>query len=252
MTVGEALAAAREESGLSIEDVSRATRIRGELLRKIEASDFDACGGAVYARGHIRAIANVLNLDPAPIVAEFDRVYGAPQAPAPHEIFEHEVIAMPSRSGPNWTAAMAVMAAVLLIVALVSLFNTNDPGSPVDQAAPLTSSSSPTPSAPAAPTTPASTGPIAGQIPGSGVFLRVTVTNSRSYVTVKADGKTAYQGLMTSPARRDFTAKKTIHLVVGNAAAVQLVVNGHDLGSPGRPGEVVRLDFGPGDPTSAG
>jgi cytoskeleton protein RodZ len=50
----------------------------------------------------------------------------------------------------------------------------------------------------------------------------------------------------------DFTAKKTIHLVIGNAAAVQLVVNGRDLGSPGRPGEVVRLDFGPGDPTAAG
>jgi cytoskeletal protein RodZ len=248
MTVGEALAAARKEAGVSVEEVSRATRIRGELLRKIEAGDFAACGGAVYARGHLRAVATYLGLDPAPFVEEFDRAYGAPEAPTTAEIFEHEVIAMPARSGPNWTAAMAVMAAVLLVVALVSLFNDHG-GTPVDAAAPLTSS---TPTPTAAPPTTQAPPAIAGQLPGSGVFLRVKVTSSKSYVTVKADGKTSFQGLMTSPMQQDFTAKHTIHLVVGNAAAVQLVVNGHDLGSPGRPGEVVRLDFGPGDPTSAG
>jgi hypothetical protein len=33
---------------------------------------------------------------------------------------------------------------------------------------------------------------------------------------------------------------------------VQLVVNGRDLGSPGGQGDVVRLDFGPGDPATSG
>lgn len=252
MAVGESLAAAREAAGRTVEDVSRATRIRGELIRKIEAGDFAACGGAVYARGHIRAIAHALGVEADPLVAEFDTTYGAPEAPAAREIFEHEVIAMPARTGPNWTAAMAVAAAVLLIVALVSLFNTNGSGAPEEQAAPLTSSS-PTPTAVVTPSAAQpSGGALAGQIPGSSVSLRVKVTNSKSYVTVKADGKTTFQGLMTAPAQQDFTAKRTIHLVIGNAAAVQLVVNGRDLGSPGRPGEVVRLDFGPGDPTAAG
>jgi hypothetical protein len=38
--------------------------------------------------------------------------------------------------------------------------------------------------------------------------------------------------------------------VIGNAGAVDLRVNGTDLGSPGGSGEVVRLEFGPGDPGS--
>jgi transcriptional regulator with XRE-family HTH domain len=250
MAVGEALAAARAEAGESVEDVSRATRIRGELLRKIEAGDFAACGGAVYARGHIRAIATHLGVDPAPFVAEFDKEHGAAEVPAAREIFEHEVLAMPERTGPNWTAAMAVVAGLALIVALVSLFNSDSTGTPVE-AATLTSPT-PTPTLVVTPSSAPSPDTIAGQVPGSGVFLRVTVTSSKSYVTVRADGKTIYQGLLTAPAKMDFSAKKTIHLVIGNAAAVNLLVNGRDLGSPGRPGEVVRLDFGPGDPTAAG
>ncbi|HEU0132091.1 MAG TPA: RodZ domain-containing protein [Mycobacteriales bacterium] len=248
MSIGEALATARADAGYTVEDVSRATRIRGELLRRIEADDFAGCGGAVYARGHIRSIATHVGLDPAPLLAEYDRVHGT-DAPAARQIFEHEVVAKPARTGPNWTAAMAVMAGVLLLIGLVSVFSPNGSPAGTPDALPLTTATpSPTVAPPVATQTPA----IAGQIPGSGVFLRVKIVNTRSYVTVKADGKTAFQGLMTFPAQQDFSAKKTIHLVIGNAAAVTLVVNGRDLGSPGRPGEVVRLDFGPGDPANAG
>ena len=249
MGVGEALAAAREQAGRTIEDVSRTTRIRGELLRRIEADDFSGCGGNVYARGHVRSIASALGLDPAPFLADFDRDHAAVDSPAAREIFEREVVAMPARSGPNWTAAMAVTAAVLLIVALVSLFNTNG-GSTESPGAVALTSPTPSPSPVATPTAQQSPDTIAGQVPGSGVFLRVKIVNTRSYVTVRADGKTLFQGLMEYPAQQDFRAKKNIRVVIGNAAAVNLLVNGRDLGSPGRPGQVVRLEFGPGDPTA--
>jgi cytoskeleton protein RodZ len=77
-SIGARLRAAREERGLLVEDVSEVTRIRGGLVRSIEADEFAACGGAVYARGHLRAIAAVVGLDPVPLVAEFDRLNGAP------------------------------------------------------------------------------------------------------------------------------------------------------------------------------
>ena len=75
MSVGEDLARAREACGMSVEDVSSATRIRAGLIRSIEADDFDACGGAVYARGHLRSIARAIGADPDPLVAEFDRTH---------------------------------------------------------------------------------------------------------------------------------------------------------------------------------
>ncbi|HVF03911.1 MAG TPA: helix-turn-helix domain-containing protein [Frankiaceae bacterium] len=250
MGVGEALAAAREASGQTIDDVSRATRIRGELLRSIERDDFSGCGGNVYARGHIRAIAAHLGMDPVAMVAEFDRTHGAPTGPAARDIFEHEVVAMPERTGPNWTAAMAVMAGVLLLVALVSLFN-SDPTPSGVEARPVTTTS-PTPTAAPSPSSAPTPGPLAGRVPGDGVLMRVSIVNTKSWVTVKADGKTVFQGLMSMGDRKDFTAKRLINVVLGNAGAVRLVVNGRDLGTPGGPGDVVRLDFTPGDPATAG
>jgi cytoskeletal protein RodZ len=250
MGVGEALAAAREAAGLSIEDVVRATRIRGELLRRIEADDFSGCGGNIYARGHVRAIATAVGADPGPLVAEFDRAHGAPEAPAAREIFEREVVAMPERTGPNWTAAMAVAAGVLLVVALVSLFNSTPTPSPSAQ--PVTTTT-PTPSAEPSPSAVVETpGPLAGHVPGNGVAMRLTVVDSQSWVTVRTDGKTVFQGLLKDGAQQDYSAKRLISIVVGNAAAVRLIVNGRDLGSPGRAGEVVRLSFTPADPTTAG
>ena len=75
MSVGEDLARAREARGMSVEDVSSATRIRAGLIRAIEADDFGPCGGAVYARGHLRAIARVIGIDPEPLVRDYDRTH---------------------------------------------------------------------------------------------------------------------------------------------------------------------------------
>ena len=71
--IGAALKAARESRGLSVEDVAAATRIRASIIRSIEKDDFSACGGDVYARGHLRVIAQLVGTDPRPLVEEFDR-----------------------------------------------------------------------------------------------------------------------------------------------------------------------------------
>ena len=68
--VGRRLALARQHAGLSIEEVVAATRIRPGMLREIESGDFVHCGGDVYARGHVRAIAKVVGIDPEPLLAE--------------------------------------------------------------------------------------------------------------------------------------------------------------------------------------
>lgn len=68
MGVGGQLRAARLNAGLSLEQVSDVTKIRATLIDAIERDEFGGCGAAVYARGHVRAIAGVLGLDPAPLM----------------------------------------------------------------------------------------------------------------------------------------------------------------------------------------
>ena len=256
MTLGEALSAAREELGLSVEDVSRDTKIRGQLIRDIETDDYSHCGGHVYARGHIRAIAGCLHLEPASLLAEFDRVNGTLDAPAAREVFEHEVLAMPQRTGPNWTAAMAVAAVVLLLVAVVSLVNPNTGGTPVaNDSVPTTQPSATTTTPPStAPTTVTAPDDTVALVNPGGVFVRVRIKpGGKSWVqAVDSNGAYLFRGVLTNGAVKDFRAAREIRLVLGNAGDVLLVVNGRDLGSPGGSGQVVRTVFTPGDPANAG
>jgi len=77
VSIGETLADAREEAGLSVLQVSERTRIRPSIIRNIEADDYSECGGDFYARGDIRSIAEVVGADPAPLIQEYDQAYRA-------------------------------------------------------------------------------------------------------------------------------------------------------------------------------
>ena len=76
-TIGALLLQTRIDQRLTARDISELTRLTPETLRRVEAGQFDQCGGDVYARGHIRAYAQALGLDPAPLL----ELYGAVHLP---------------------------------------------------------------------------------------------------------------------------------------------------------------------------
>lgn len=82
VSIGEVLATARRQAGLTTTQVSQRTRIREGIVRGIEADDFSACGADFYARGHIRAIARSVGTDPEPLVGEYDSSHSLPPARA--------------------------------------------------------------------------------------------------------------------------------------------------------------------------
>ena len=77
MSVGQTLEAARTARGMSLDDLANRTKLRASILSAMERDDFSHCGGRVYARGQLRAMAPVLGLDPDDLVEEFDR--GVPE-----------------------------------------------------------------------------------------------------------------------------------------------------------------------------
>lgn len=114
MSIGEALAQARHQAELTVGEVSGSTRIRETIIRDIERDDYAACGGDFYARGHIRAIADVLHVDSAPLIAEYDENYRAPEIPAA-SVFEPVVpIKLRERPRVNWSAVLAVLVVAAL------------------------------------------------------------------------------------------------------------------------------------------
>ncbi len=74
MTVGETLIKARRQAGLSVDELSERTRIRETVIRSIERDDYQACGGDLFVRGYVRAIAGAVGIDAQPLISEYDQV----------------------------------------------------------------------------------------------------------------------------------------------------------------------------------
>ena len=80
VSIGDVLAGARRQAGLTVSHVSDRTRIRETIITAIEGNDYAACGGDFYARGHIRSIARAVGADPEPLIREYDSARLTPQA----------------------------------------------------------------------------------------------------------------------------------------------------------------------------
>ena len=242
MSVGESLARAREERGLSVEDVTAATRIRGGLIRSIESDDFRPCGGAVYARGHIRNISRVLGIDPAPLVEEFDRTHSDEAPPAPELVPAAHVDPEVAHSEPkraNWAAAMAVALVAIIVLSAISLIDNNKGSSPRQTANDKPPSTQPT-SAPA--TTPGTPPPSDAVAQLTGATALVRVVNDRTWLQVwTLDGHELFQGILSKGASKVFRNKHGLRLLIGNAPAVDLVANGRDIGAPRAQGVVAHV-----------
>src|SRR4051794_19649870 len=114
-SVGERLRLAREEKGLSLEEVAKQTRIPIRHLEHIERGEWDAMPAITYSVGFARSYANAVGLDGASIGAEVREQLGAggrSVASGPASYYEP---ADPARVPPRWIAITAVIVAVLIV-----------------------------------------------------------------------------------------------------------------------------------------
>jgi cytoskeletal protein RodZ len=247
--IGETLATARQQAGLTVTQVSERTRIRETVIRAIEHNDFSTCGGNFYARGHIRGIARVVGTDSEPLVRAYDDAHGgAPQAISAVAAFEPETpMRFKERRSPNWTAAMAVALALVMVYVIVKVVSSasSSPGKLTSKASRTMPAVSSTP-APPSPQRNAASAPAA-PLPKD-VVLQVTAVRS-SWINVQDDqGHQLFSGLIYSGDTKRWTDAKKLKILIGNAGGVKLNVNGRDMGAPGGDGQVIRLTFVPGNP----
>ena len=75
-TFGESLKREREMRGVTLEEISAATRIATRFLKAIENEEWDQLPGGVFNRGFVRAVARYLGLDEENTVAEYTLAVG--------------------------------------------------------------------------------------------------------------------------------------------------------------------------------
>ena len=135
MSIGEVLAGARDQAGLSIAEVSEQTRIRQGIIQGIEADDYGVCGGDFYARGHIRSIAHAVGTDPGPLIEEYDHDFSATGPISATGIEELVAMSRPPQR-PRLNPAVLIAAAVVVVLGVGGYLLATDLGhSPAPRAA---------------------------------------------------------------------------------------------------------------------
>lgn len=211
---GEHLKRERELREVSLDELSKATRISNRFLQALENEDWGKLPGGVFGHGFVRSIARYLGLSEEALLGEYDlaRAEKLPAAASkPNE---------PIPSPPKWIPVAVSLGAVLLLVLLfygvtyawrqVAAYRA------AKQSAASTADES----------------------------LNLSISASAStHVRVIADGKVLTDSQIYVGDTLHFTAKQQFDVSATNSSAVLLQLNGRAVPPLGPPGTFGRMVY---------
>jgi len=249
LTVGERLRAAREEKGLSLDDVAAQTRIPRRHLENVEGGEWDQLPAPTYTIGFAKSYAAAVGLDRAEIGDQLRSEMGGAGTPtAATEVYE---AADPARTMPR-SLVLAAIAAVIVVVLVMtwlsnrSLHDDSDANPPV-AAAPAAQAPAQAPAAQ----------PIAQPIAQGPVVLTAT---QPVWLAIKDSGHVLKQGIMQPGETYEVPATATAPmLTTAKAEGLKITVGAAVAPPVGPPATKVSnvsllpadLLKGPGSPAAA-
>ncbi len=276
-SLGAELKQAREQRGVTLEELSQSTKIGTRLLRALEQDHYDQLPGGIFTKGFIRAYARAVGVDDEKAIADY-LAATEPSQPEPQNDNEilNRVVELRERSAAadlpwGWFALVLVAVAVGLAAwgfysrqshktsrpprdAVAGLSAPQailpEPQPPVSQAV---SGASETNHPPVAAkkegrpepvgTATASIAPEATAAAGPYFSVRVNVRED-SWLSISSDGKTVLQGTFVAPALKSVRAHSQIVVKAGNVGGLDFAFNGKPLPPQGAAGELKSLVFG--------
>src|SRR5882724_8670881 len=109
---GERLKREREMREVSLEELTKATRISTRFLLALENEDWEKLPGGVFGHGFVRTIARYLGLDEESLLGEYDMARGGQVTVEPAKPEER----IPSP--PKWFPVAAVFVVLLIVIGL--------------------------------------------------------------------------------------------------------------------------------------
>lgn len=275
----------REEKSIRLEELAAYTRIRLAFLEAIEEGRFEVLPEPVYVQGFIRRYGDAMGLDGAALAKTVASICSPPQEPnhdnqeldkkpslyiplaVPYALliaaasFGLFYILSPQRSvessSQKKSSPLASEQKTEFAPQTSSLASSSKPkvNSPVTSAttkeSPVAGAIAPTvsPSIQATPitepTTPSPTVSPTAQTTPVEVTLELQDT---SWVQVKVDGKTEFEGELNKGDKKTWTAKKELTIRSGNAGAVLVSTNNKQPTLLGSMGSVKQVTFTPETP----
>lgn len=248
--IGARLKAAREERGLTLDDIATKTRVPIRHLNAIEKGDWDSLPAITYSVGFVRSYANVVGLNGAELGQELREQLGGKDAypgGAPYEPAD------PSRVPPRSLAIAAGLLALLLAVGyLIWRSNSADEPDMLEQA----TAEQPAPIATATPVAPqpGAQQPLAGP-PAAATGPVVLTATSDVWVRVYdgQGGPTLLQRQMRAGETFEVPATAQRPMIrTARAEALRVRVGNVELPQLAPPGAVSNMSLLPQDLVRAG
>ncbi len=212
---GERLKRERELREVSLDELSKATRISNRFLLALENEDWGKLPGGVFGHGFVRSIARYLGLAEESLLGEYDLARAEklpPSALKPEE---------PIPSPPRWLPAAAVLVGLLLLVLLFYGARYAWRHLAAYRAARQSAAS----------------------MSSADVPLELSISAAAStHVRIFADGKLFMDSELYAGETLHFTANRQFDVSATNSSAVLLQLNGRavpPLGAPGTFGRMV-------------
>lgn len=264
---------AREEKSLRIEEIAAITRIRLSILQALEEGRFEELPEPIYVQGFIRRFGDAVGLDGSALAQTVATTFSETEPKQENKDLDQK---------PNLYIPLAVPYILLLAAASFGLFyllnlqrtaeshsqsqpalNTKKPKTaPKPVASPL-SASHPSPTLPkqnqptllakkpktaatpiASPLSYSTPTPLPTTQANSNVEIGIDLKD-QSWVRVKVDGKTEFEGILKKGEHRTWTAKKELTIRSGNAGAVFLSTNKQEPKQLGDKDQVKQVTFTP-------
>lgn len=228
--VGERLRAARDEKGMSLEDVAAKTRIPLRHLDSIEKGEWGNLPAPTYCVGFARAFAGAVGLDPSQVAADVRGEMGQVSYASPTPEYYQE--ADPSRVPPRNLVITAALIGLLVVGAYAiwrsgAFDGSSDPQSAAvaaDPAAPVNAAT-----AAPSPATPAPAATAAGPVvltASNDVWLRV----------YEKGGTKLFENTLKTGERYEVPATATAPMILtGRPDAIQVTVGGTQVAPLGPP-----------------
>jgi|SRR5580704_1325190 cytoskeleton protein RodZ len=282
-SLGETLRRARLEQNLDLCALAARTKINIKYLEAIEADNRQSLPSSFFYRSFVDQYARALSLDTQQIGVEIDRVLSA-DAPLPlpgyGSVVSRNVSPMKSDRFHSWRTYGTAAALVLVVAGCAGVYSLwRDSRSTFSAQAVIqkvrslgkttiaqANSSAKKPvqkrmeralpalppiaryvkaAASETPATPASVSPsFEPALPNNKVTLDL-LAHEATWVSVSSDGKPVFSGVMQPNQSKTVGGKESAKMRVGNAAGIEVRLNGKLLGPLGARGQVLIVLFTP-------
>jgi len=245
-TIGDLFRRTRTERGASLGTVAEALHVPVSYVHALESDDFASLPAAVYTRALMRAYARYLGLRPNELLER-----SVPMRPQDRNPIRPAIQPLERSLPISWKAISIVVGVTLfgLVFAYLSAQYSSFAQSVEVARRPNVEGAPPASTRPVVLLTPFATptpvlSPTLSPAPTLAAALVVEVRLvDRSWVQVWTDGRSVLAESLNAGVQRTFPADQSVRMRVGNAAGVDVTVNGSPQGRLGGSGQALDVTW---------